>query len=27
MTAINKRLKTDPRGKSIADAGKSLDKK
>jgi photosystem II stability/assembly factor-like uncharacterized protein len=27
MTAINKRLKNDPRGKSIADAGKSLDKK
>jgi photosystem II stability/assembly factor-like uncharacterized protein len=27
MTAINKRLKDDPRGKSIADAGKSLDKK
>jgi len=27
MSAINKRLKSDPRGKSIADAGKSLDKK
>jgi hypothetical protein len=27
MSAINKRLKNDPRGKSIADAGKSLDKK
>ena len=27
MSAINKRLKDDPRGKSIADAGKSLDKK
>jgi hypothetical protein len=27
MTAINKRLKNDPREKAIADAGKSLDKK
>jgi photosystem II stability/assembly factor-like uncharacterized protein len=27
MNAINKRLKPDPRGKVIADAGKSLDKK
>jgi photosystem II stability/assembly factor-like uncharacterized protein len=27
MSAINKRLKNDPRAKSIADAGKSLDKK
>ena len=27
MTAINKRLKNDPRGKVITDAGKSLDKK
>jgi hypothetical protein len=27
MNAINKRLKNDPRGKAIADAGKSLDKK
>ena len=27
MTAINKRLKSDPRAKAIADAGKSLDKK
>jgi len=27
MNAINKRLKADPRGKPIADAGKSLDKK
>ncbi len=27
MSAINKRLKNDPRGKSIADAGKLLDKK
>jgi photosystem II stability/assembly factor-like uncharacterized protein len=27
MSSINKRLKNDPRGKSIADAGKTLDKK
>jgi photosystem II stability/assembly factor-like uncharacterized protein len=27
MNAINKRLKNDPRGKAIADSGKSLDKK
>jgi hypothetical protein len=27
MNAINKRLKSDPRAKAIADAGKSLDKK
>jgi hypothetical protein len=27
MSALNKRLKDDPRGKAIADAGKSLDKK
>jgi hypothetical protein len=27
MSAINKRLKNDPRGKAIAEAGKALDKK
>jgi len=27
MTAINKRLKSDPRAKTVADAGKALDKK
>jgi hypothetical protein len=27
ITAINKRLKNDPRAKAVADAGKSLDKK
>ena len=27
MSAINKRLKSDPRGKAIADVGKALDKK
>ena len=27
MSALNKRLKDDPRGKAIADSGKSLDKK